>query len=54
LRDLTPDGQPPDSAALERVFEVATGEHLAAQIAGGARIRRSKGRLIADRPTSEK
>lgn len=48
LRRVTPDGQPPDAKALERVFGVATGERLAAQISGGARIRRSKGRLLAE------
>lgn len=53
LRGITPDGQPPDAAALERVLSVASGEHLAAEIAGGSRIRRSKGRLIADLLTRE-
>lgn len=53
LRAILPDGQPPDAATLQRVLEVATGEHLAAEITGGARIRRSHGRLIADRPTTD-
>ena len=48
LRRISPDGQPPDAAALSRVLGVASGEWLAAQISGGARIRRSKGRLLAE------
>jgi tRNA(Ile)-lysidine synthase len=48
LRDVTPDGQPPDAGALERVLDVATGGRVAAEISGGARIRRSKGRLLAE------
>jgi tRNA(Ile)-lysidine synthase len=54
LRTMTPDGQPPDAAALERIFDVVSGEHVAAEVVGGTRIRRSKGRLFADpvRPRS--
>ena len=48
LRSISPDGQPPDAAALQRVLGVASGEWLAAQISGGARIRRSKGRLLVE------
>lgn len=48
LRQLSPGGYPPDAAALERVLEVLHGERLATEIAGGARIRRSKGRLLAE------
>lgn len=48
LRLFTPDGQPPDAAALHRVLGVAAGERAAAEISGGARVRRSKGRLIAE------
>jgi tRNA(Ile)-lysidine synthase len=48
LRLVTPEGQPPDAAALRRVLGVAAGERVAAQISGGARIRRSKGRLLAE------
>jgi tRNA(Ile)-lysidine synthase len=50
LRTMTPDGQPPDAAALERIFDVVSGEHVAAEVVGGTRVRRSKGRLFADPP----
>jgi tRNA(Ile)-lysidine synthase len=48
LRTMMPDGQPPDAAALERLFAVVGGRHVAAEVAGGTRIRRSKGRLFAE------
>ena len=50
LRTMTPDGQPPDAAALERIFQVVAGEHVAAEVVGGMRVRRSKGHLYADPP----
>jgi tRNA(Ile)-lysidine synthase len=48
LRTMTPDGQPPDAAAIDRLLEVVARERVAAEIVGGTRIRRSKGRLFAD------
>lgn len=48
LRTMLPGGQPPDAAALERLFEVVWGRHVAAEVVGGTRIRRSKGRLFAE------
>jgi len=48
LRAVLPGGYPPDAATLERVLGVASGERRATEIAGGARIRRSKGRLLVD------
>jgi tRNA(Ile)-lysidine synthase len=48
LRTVTPDGQPPDAASLERIFEVVAGRYVGAEMAGGTRIRRSKGRLYAE------
>jgi tRNA(Ile)-lysidine synthase len=50
LRTMMPGGQPPDAATLERLFEVVGGQHVAAEVAGGTRIRRSKGRLFAEPP----
>jgi tRNA(Ile)-lysidine synthase len=50
LRTMLPDGQPPDAAALERILQVAAGRHVAAEVAGGTRVRRSKGHLYADSP----
>jgi tRNA(Ile)-lysidine synthase len=50
LRTMTPDGQPPDAAALERILQVVSGEHVAAEVVGGTRVRRSKGHLYADPP----
>ena len=47
LRDLDPEGHPPDAAGLERVLAVARGEATAAQVAGGIEVRRSHQRLTA-------
>lgn len=44
-RWLTIEGYPPDTAAVERVLEVARGTHLACEITGGRRISRS-GQLL--------
>jgi tRNA(Ile)-lysidine synthase len=52
LRTMTPDGQPPDAATLDRIFQVVSGERVAAEVAGGTRVRRSRGRLYADPPRS--
>jgi tRNA(Ile)-lysidine synthase len=38
-------GSPPDGQALERVWSVAVGERLAAEVAGGWRVARTAGRL---------
>lgn len=48
LAGLDDEGYPPDSGAVERVIAVASGEAVACEIAGGRRVRRSKGRLIVD------
>lgn len=48
LRALDGSHYPPDSAAVERVLAVARGDVLACQVAGGARLRRSRGRLVLD------
>lgn len=47
LRSLDPHRHPPDAAGLERVLAVARGEAVAAQVAGGIEIRRSRQRLVA-------
>ena len=47
-----PDGggrHPPDAAAVERVLGVARKEAVACEVAGGARVRRSGGRLYVER-----
>ncbi len=49
LRDLAQPRYPPDAAAVERVLAVARGEVLACEVASGLRIRRSAGRLVAER-----
>ena len=43
------DGHPPDAASVERVMAVARGEAVGTEIVGGARVRRSGGRLHLDR-----
>ena len=48
------DRHPPSSAEVARVLEVAFGDRLAAQLAGGRRVRRSASRLnIEDRSPTE-
>ena len=42
-------GHPPDGAAVARVVAVARGDAVAAEVAGGVRVRRSRQRLRADR-----
>ena len=44
-RWLTVEGYPPDSAAIERVLAVASGESSACEVAGGRRVTRSRQRL---------
>jgi tRNA(Ile)-lysidine synthase len=41
----TDERHPPDSAAVERVLDVARGMRLATEIAGGRRVARTSGRL---------
>lgn len=50
LRPLLPERHPPDLAAVERVLGVARGDAVAAEIAGGVSVRRSRGRLRARGP----
>ncbi len=52
LREVLPGGQPPDAATVARVLAVAAGETRACEIAGGTRIVRRRGRLLADRPAA--
>lgn len=44
-RWLTGSGYPPDRAAVDRVFDVATGAARACEVVGGIRVERSSGRL---------
>lgn len=44
-------GHPPSAAAVERVLAVAAGAHVATELAGGWRVRRSAQRLRLDPPT---
>ena len=54
IRQWLRNGHPPDLAAVERVLEVARGNSLGTEIAGGKRIRRSKGKLhLFERISSE-
>lgn len=41
---------PPGSAAVERVLALAAGEGRACETGGGVRVRRSRGRLVVERP----
>jgi tRNA(Ile)-lysidine synthase len=45
LLTATPGGYPPDRASVERVRQVASGERLACEIAGGIRVERHRQRL---------
>ena len=49
LRGLVDPSHPPDAAAVERVLLVAGGRALACEVPGGVRVRRSRGRLVAER-----
>jgi len=46
----TAAGQPPSAAAVERVLDVARGGAVATEVAGGWRVRRSRGRLRLEPP----
>ena len=46
------DRQPPSLADVQRVLGVAAGDAVATQVAGGWRIRRSRGRLVAVPPSA--
>lgn len=48
LRAHSGTGYVPASGVIERVMQVVNGEVVACEIAGGQRIRRSKGRLFID------
>jgi hypothetical protein len=48
--DVGVTGLPPPLAAVERVLAVARKEALACEVPGGARVRRSGGRLSIERP----
>lgn len=50
LRSLDAEDHPPGSAAVERVLAVARGEVVACEVPGGVRVRRSRGRLLAESP----
>ncbi|GIU84775.1 MAG: tRNA(Ile)-lysidine synthase [Acidimicrobiales bacterium] len=47
LSGLHPGGYPPPKAAVARVMEVVRGVRKATEIPGGARVARSRGRLVA-------
>ncbi|MCU1495668.1 MAG: tilS [Acidimicrobiaceae bacterium] len=53
LAGLDGRGYPPDAAAVERVIAVAGGAVVACEVAGGLRVRRSKGRLLAEPARSD-
>jgi tRNA(Ile)-lysidine synthase len=48
LVDIGSDGYPPDAAAVERVLEVARRSVIACEVSGGVRIKRTRGRLVAE------
>ena len=50
LRSCSPEGHPPDAAALDRVRLVVAGEVRATEIGGGWRIARRAGRLVLEPP----
>lgn len=47
LRSFSDPPLPPDSSSVERVLAVARGESIACEIAGGVRVSRHRGRLVA-------
>lgn len=51
LRELDAERHPPDADGIARVLAVARGEAVAAQIAGGIEVRRSRQRLVATAPS---
>lgn len=55
LRTGSDDEQhPPSSAEVERTLSVARGDAVATELAGGRRVRRSRGLLTIEDPTSER
>jgi tRNA(Ile)-lysidine synthase len=50
LRESSPQGYFPDARVIERVLRVVSGEVLACEIAGGLRVRRSRGHLFVEPP----
>lgn len=50
LRVTSPEGHPPDRAAIERVLAVARGDAVATELAGGWLVRRSGQRLVLESP----
>ncbi len=50
LRSCSPEGHPPDAAALDRVLSVVAGEVRATEIGGGWRVARRAGRLVVEPP----
>lgn len=48
LKQALPDGYSPSLAAVERVIRVARGDALAAEVAAGVRVRRSRQRLFIE------
>ena len=53
LRSTSPEGHPPDRAAIERVLAVARGEAVATELAGGWVVRRSEQRLVLRAPNDD-
>ena len=49
LRSASPDGHPPDAAALDRVLAVVVGDAVATDLGGGWRVARTAGRLRLER-----
>lgn len=49
VRRLLAGEHPPDAAGVERVLAVARNEAKACEVAGGLRVRRSRGRLVVER-----
>jgi len=52
LRQCSPDGHPPDAAAVARVLVVASGARRATEVAGGWRVVRRQRRLLLEPPGS--
>ena len=50
LRSCSPEGHPPDAAALERALVVVAGDVRATEIGGGWRVARRSGRLVLEAP----
>jgi tRNA(Ile)-lysidine synthase len=50
LRSCSPEGHPPDAAAVDRVLAVARGERAATEVSGGWRVARTRGVLRVEAP----